>query len=78
VLNALKAHDDVLADELDQIRTEMGRKSGSAFNAKELQQNHHRFACHQWIRISAAHFALIWLSKSQHLGTSGLGCWRCL
>ncbi len=30
VLNALKAHDDVLADELDQIRTEMGRKSGSS------------------------------------------------
>jgi superfamily II DNA or RNA helicase len=26
VLNALKAHDDVLADELNQIRTELGRK----------------------------------------------------
>ncbi|CAM3665564.1 DEAD/DEAH box helicase [Polynucleobacter antarcticus] len=36
VLNALKAHDDVLADELDQMRTEMGRKGSSvvegAFN----------------------------------------------
>jgi superfamily II DNA or RNA helicase len=29
VLNALKAHDDVLACELDQIRTELGRKSGT-------------------------------------------------
>ena len=29
VLNALKAHDDVLADELNQIRTELGRKNGS-------------------------------------------------
>lgn len=38
VLNALKAHDDVLADELDQIRTEMGRKSGSAFNARGLNK----------------------------------------
>ena len=38
VLNALKAHDDVLADELDQIRTEMGRKSGSAFNAIDLNK----------------------------------------
>ena len=28
VLNALKAHDDVLADELNQIRTELGRKGG--------------------------------------------------
>ena len=28
VLNALKAHDDVLADELGEIRTELGRKGG--------------------------------------------------
>jgi superfamily II DNA or RNA helicase len=28
VLNALKAHDDVLSDELNQIRTELGRKGG--------------------------------------------------
>lgn len=32
VLNALKAHDDVLNCELDQIRTEMGRKAGSVFS----------------------------------------------
>ncbi len=38
VLNALKAHDDVLADELDQIRTEMGRKSGSGFNTGDLNK----------------------------------------
>jgi hypothetical protein len=38
VLNALKAHDDVLACELDQIRTEMGRKLGSAFNASDLNK----------------------------------------
>ena len=38
VLNALKAHDDVLADELDQIRTEMGRKSGSRFSTGELNK----------------------------------------
>jgi superfamily II DNA or RNA helicase len=38
VLNALKAHDDVLADELDQVRTEMGRKSGSGFNAGDLNK----------------------------------------
>ena len=29
VLNALRSHDDVLADELDQIRTELGRRPGS-------------------------------------------------
>ncbi|MBU3598565.1 DEAD/DEAH box helicase [Polynucleobacter bastaniensis] len=28
VLNALKSHDDVLADELNEIRTELGRKGG--------------------------------------------------
>jgi len=33
VLNALKAHDDVLACELDQIRTEMGRKPGTGVSA---------------------------------------------
>jgi superfamily II DNA or RNA helicase len=38
VLNALKAHDDVLADELDQIRTEMGRNSGSSFAATGLNK----------------------------------------
>ena len=38
VLNALKAHDDVLACELDNFRTEMGRKSGSSFNANELNK----------------------------------------
>lgn len=38
VLNALKAHDDVLACELDQIRTELGRKSSSGFNTKDLNK----------------------------------------
>ena len=38
VLDALKAHDDVLADELDQIRTEMGRKPGSGVNADSLRK----------------------------------------
>jgi hypothetical protein len=38
VLNALKAHDDVLACELDQIRTEMGRKSGSGFKPSDLNK----------------------------------------
>jgi superfamily II DNA or RNA helicase len=38
VLNALKAHDDVLACELDNFRTEMGRKSGSSFNANDLNK----------------------------------------
>jgi len=38
VLNALKAHDDKLACELDQIRTELGRKSGSTFNARDLNK----------------------------------------
>ncbi|CAG0992625.1 Putative DNA repair helicase RadD [Anaerolineales bacterium] len=38
VLNALKAHDDVLACELDQIRTEMGRKPGSGFDADCLRK----------------------------------------
>ena len=36
VLNALKAHDDVLACELDQIRTEMGRKPGAGVSAEGL------------------------------------------
>lgn len=38
VLNALKAHDDMLACELDQIRTEMGRKSGSVFKPSDLNK----------------------------------------
>ncbi len=38
VLNALKAHDDVLAFELDQIRTEMGRKSSGAVSADSLRK----------------------------------------
>ncbi|HUX64525.1 DEAD/DEAH box helicase [Sulfuricella sp.] len=38
VLNALKAHDDVLADELDQIRTELGRKPGAGVSADGLRK----------------------------------------
>jgi len=38
VLNALKAHDDVLAYELDQIRTEMGRKPSTSINAGGLHK----------------------------------------
>jgi superfamily II DNA or RNA helicase len=36
VLNALKAHDDVLADELDQIRTSLGKKAGAGVSADGL------------------------------------------
>ncbi|MDD5395637.1 MAG: Helicase associated domain protein, partial [Thiothrix sp.] len=36
VLNALKAHDDVLACELDKIRTELGRKPGAGVSADGL------------------------------------------
>jgi len=36
VLNALKAHDDVLACELDQIRTELGRKPGTGVSEDGL------------------------------------------
>jgi hypothetical protein len=36
VLDALKAHDDVLACELDQIRTEMGRKLGTGVSTGGL------------------------------------------
>ena len=38
VLNALKAHDDVLACELDQIRTELGRKPGAGISADGLRK----------------------------------------
>jgi len=38
VLNALKAHDDVLACELDQIRTELGRKPGTGISADDLRK----------------------------------------
>jgi superfamily II DNA or RNA helicase/uncharacterized protein (DUF2267 family) len=38
VLNALKAHDDVLACELDSIRTAMGKKLGSFVSADELRK----------------------------------------
>jgi superfamily II DNA or RNA helicase len=38
VLNALKAHDDVLAAELDQIRTELGRKPGTGISADGLRR----------------------------------------
>jgi superfamily II DNA or RNA helicase len=36
VLDALKAHDDVLAWDLDQIRTEMGRTLGTSVSADDL------------------------------------------
>ena len=36
VLDALKAHDDVLASDLDQIRTEMGRKPGTTVDQAVL------------------------------------------
>ena len=36
VLNALKAHDDVLAYELDQARTGLGKKHGSSIGTEEL------------------------------------------
>jgi len=38
VLNALRAHDDVLADELDQIRTELGRRPGSGVRADGMRK----------------------------------------
>ncbi|MFA6015458.1 MAG: Helicase associated domain protein [Gallionellaceae bacterium] len=38
VLNALKAHDDVLAAELDQIRTEMGRQANKNVNTDGLRK----------------------------------------
>jgi len=38
VLDALKAHDDVLAEELDQIRTEMGRQNGKSVSAESLRK----------------------------------------
>jgi superfamily II DNA or RNA helicase len=38
VLNALKAHDDVLACELDQIRAELGRKLGTGVSADRLHK----------------------------------------
>ncbi len=40
VLNALKAHDDVLSAELDQLRTEMGRKGGSTVGPTALSKIH--------------------------------------
>ncbi|TXT23731.1 MAG: putative helicase, partial [Gallionellaceae bacterium] len=38
VLNALKAHDDVLACELDEIRTGLGRKQGLGVSADRLRK----------------------------------------
>lgn len=38
VLNALKAHDDVLATELDQIRTGLGRKSSTEVSSDSLHK----------------------------------------
>lgn len=38
VLNALKAHDDVLATELDQIRTALGKKPGAGISAERLRK----------------------------------------
>jgi predicted helicase len=38
VLNALKAHDDVLADELNQIRTEIGRKGSGKVNPEAFSK----------------------------------------
>ena len=63
VLNALKAHDDVLACELDQIRTEMGRKPGSGVRCKWVEQNQALIYLLRWMRILVAHCELIWLSR---------------
>ena len=38
VLNALKAHDSVLSDELDQIRTGLGRKSGTGIGVNTINK----------------------------------------
>ena len=38
VLNALKAHDDVLASELDQIRTSLGKMPSSGIGASDLKK----------------------------------------
>jgi superfamily II DNA or RNA helicase len=38
VLNALKAHDDVLADELNLIRTKLGRKGGGKVNSDDFSK----------------------------------------
>ncbi len=38
VLNALKAHDDVLDTELDQLRTELGRKPSTTIRADDLRE----------------------------------------
>lgn len=40
VLNALKAHDDVLSAELDQLRIEMGHKGGSSIDPMALAKIH--------------------------------------
>jgi len=40
VLNALKAHDDVLSAELDQLRTEMGRKGRTSVDSRALAKIH--------------------------------------
>lgn len=38
VLNALKAHDDLLAFELDQVRTRLGKKPGAGVSADSLRK----------------------------------------
>ncbi|EIC28452.1 DEAD/DEAH box helicase [Methylomicrobium album] len=38
VLNAFKAHDEVLSQQLDMLRTELGRKSGSKVNPQDLSK----------------------------------------
>lgn len=38
VLNALKAHDDELAAELDQVRTELGKRPGSSVRSDSLRK----------------------------------------
>jgi predicted helicase len=38
VLNAFKSHDEELSQQLDTLRTELGRKTGSGFNADNLQK----------------------------------------
>ncbi len=38
VLNAFKAHDEVLSQQLDTIRTELGRKPGSKVNPQDLSK----------------------------------------
>jgi len=79
VLDALKAHDDVLAWLANWIRSGLRWAENPAQVSAPRACEKSALTClPRWVRILAARCAPIWLNGSQRPGTFGLDCWRRL